>query len=167
MMQSATNLWRQKPDQLLERVMERAKTLLTAEKTALSQQVDSSRQAAMATVISTQSQTIEGLTAACAALHDAHAPLLAELRAAQVELAELHDAHAPLLAELCAAQVKLAELHDAHAPLLAELRAAQVELADCQATIRALEHHLRELHGSTSWRVTGPLRSLRQRLRPA
>jgi hypothetical protein len=124
-MQSATTLWRQKPDQLLERVMERAKTLLTAEKTALSQQVDSSRQAAMATAISTQSQTIEDLTAACAALHDAHALLLAELRA------------------------------------------AQVELADCQATIRALEHHLRELHGSTSWRVTGPLRSLKQRLRPA
>jgi hypothetical protein len=111
MMQSATNLWQQKPDQLLERVMERAKTLLTAERTALSQQVDSSRQAAMAAVILTQSQTIDDLTAACATLQNAHAPLLAELCAAQVELAKLR--------------------------------------------------------GSTSWRLTQPLRSLRQRLRPA
>jgi cell division protein FtsB len=136
MMQSATNLWQQKPDQLLERVMERAKTLLTAERTALSQQVDSSRQAAMAAVILTQSQTIDDLTAACATLHDA----IDDLTATCATLQDAIDA-------------ARATLHDAHAPLLAELRAAQVELA--------------KLHGSTSWRLTRPLRSLRQRLRPA
>jgi hypothetical protein len=93
-------------------------------------------------VILTQSQTIDDLNAACSAL--------AELRAAEVERAAVILTQSQTIDDLTAA---CATLQNAHAPLLAELCAAQVELA--------------KLRDSTSWRLTQPLRSLRQRLRPA
>src|SRR3954471_13149069 len=81
MTQSVTSLWTTKPDELFDRVVERARALLAAEKAANAQVADASRQVAMATMISTQSRTIDDLSAACATLHkqsDAQAAALAQ-----------------------------------------------------------------------------------------
>ena len=89
---------------------------------------------------------------------------VAEIRAWLEELRELRDAngrHEPILAALTLdrdrARQSVAELQDVEA----QLRADNTTLL---AELERLRTHLRETHGSLSWRVTGPLRRI-QRLR--
>ncbi len=132
-----------------------------AECQALQQSVTDSRQ-----TINNLSARAGTLDAECQTLQQALNDALQTVTHLSAHARTLDDEHQVLLQSLAAAEANAAEYQAAHEATRLESARIQTELEAARAQLRAAHERLTLTLASTSWRITAPMRALKQQLTP-